>query len=604
MPGLGQFQFMPKQSVFRSSENQTRVKPLLESNVPSANKVGRHVLGNPSPIMKREPNFSSRGQQMISALSESKKKITISTREDFYDPVGKPLEKISTDRPFAHLPAISVTVVSPPKRNQSSCGRQLEFERPQAQKVSKSFFSDDEEMPLAKKFKGDDQKQHMTEPHLIGFRNQGATCYMNSVLQVLTGLEQFYADVLEELPMMSSQLCPLQSLFRARDAGNVDLVYLCLKELHSRFAYEVNKSFQNNFEQQDLDEFMTFYLEKIDSQILQKRKELEYANPSPTLVEKNFTLKEVERRVCSKCQNEVSSKQCNNLFRVSLTQDHVNASHTNKMSVQDLVESTLNGPWDECCSCRENNSVRTLKKLTSLPRTLLVILMRYNNQGQKLETPVTISPYLNLENYISADCSAPIQSFVCKKSSLQEFESVAVQTDPEMIEIENPDTPETDNEDSALKEALSASLREQQPLDEEEEIKRAMAESLAESDPFKRKPCSNVVYKLKAVVSHYGDTPHSGHYKCDVFRSEKSKWYNYNDICVEDKTTIEVLQGGEENCYLLVYDFDGDSNAINNRSIKCEKSDDISCEDPFDEKENTQFDESANSFVGGKIGEI
>jgi len=31
------------------------------------------------------------------------------------------------------------------------------------------------------------------------------------------------------------------------------------------------------------------------------------------------------------------------------------------------------------------------------------------------------------------------------------FESVAIQTDPDLLEIENPDTPETDNEDTSLK---------------------------------------------------------------------------------------------------------------------------------------------------------
>jgi hypothetical protein len=42
-----------------------------------------------------------------------------------------------------------------------------------------------------------------------------------------------------------------------------------------------------------------------------------------------------------------------------------------------------------------------------LTRTLLIILMRYDKLGQKLETPVDICPYLCLDDYISSDCLPP-----------------------------------------------------------------------------------------------------------------------------------------------------------------------------------------------------
>jgi len=120
------------------------------------------------------------------------------------------------------------------------------------------------------------------------------------VLQVLTGLENFCSEVLDELPLMSSQLCPLQSLLQARRDGKDDLVYPCLMEIHTRFAEEVDHLFKSPCDQQDMDEFLMRYLDKIDSQIKQKRKELQFLESSPTLVEKNFFFKYTETRICKK----------------------------------------------------------------------------------------------------------------------------------------------------------------------------------------------------------------------------------------------------------------------------------------------------------------
>jgi hypothetical protein len=45
---------------------------------------------------------------------------------------------------------------------------------------------------------------------------------------------------------------------------------------------------------------------------------------------------------------------------------------------------------------------------------------------------------------------------------------------------------------------------------EEEDIKRALEESIADLDPFQFRPDTKVVYRLSAVVNHYGETPNSG----------------------------------------------------------------------------------------------
>lgn len=91
--------------------------------------------------------------------------------------------------------------------------------------------------------------------------------------------------------------------------------------------------------------------------------------------------------------------------------------------------------------------------------------MRYDGLMQKLETPVEICPYLCLDNYVSSDCLPPPMylKFSNSYNDTKNFSSsppismgpknvsVAVQTDIEPQDIINPDTPETDNEETALK---------------------------------------------------------------------------------------------------------------------------------------------------------
>lgn len=55
-------------------------------------------------------------------------------------------------------------------------------------------------------------------------------------------------------------------------------------------------------------------------------------------------------------------------------------------------------------------------------------------------------------------------------------------------------------------------MQEQWAIENQEaaDIKRALEESIADLDPFQHRPDAKVVYKLSAVVNHYGATPSSG----------------------------------------------------------------------------------------------
>ncbi|XP_065332146.1 ubiquitin carboxyl-terminal hydrolase 37-like [Cloeon dipterum] len=575
------FQARQRTNSFQKTPGSASRKPLLASLTPILNKFPKSTIakhGSPEPIKKKEISYNSSRGKMLTQLAQIRAPV-----ENFYSASSSQTmlredNYVEPHKQLADNSNLTVTLCSPPKV-QLQIRRKISADTPNLT----SSFTKNEDYPVAKKAK----KEHIIEPHLIGFRNQGATCYMNSVLQALSSLDNFCKDVLEEMPMMSSQLCPLQSLLQERLKGNEDNVFICLRELHRRFGFEVNHSFADHNEQQDLDEFLTLYLDTIDTQIYSIRKFLDPTDFRPTLVKRNFSFEDIERRVCMSCQNERVNRQSNFLMRLSLTEEG------GKKSIQQLVESGMDCSFDECSNCRNTNAVKTSRKFLRLPRTLMIILMRYNNDCQKLVTPVTIDPYLVLDSFLSEDCVPPYYpktGVAARVSSKPEVESRAVQTDPDILEIENPDTPETDTED--MKEAINASMQDlDQATREEEEIKLAIGKSIADQDPFSRKPAANVVYRLCAVVNHYGDTPNSGHYKSDVFRKSASQWFNYNDMFVETKTTEEVLSGGEEACYLLVYEYDGELE---------ESKADLEVEQRFTEL-SEEAKENINEFVNSLV---
>ena len=62
-------------------------------------------------------------------------------------------------------------------------------------------------------------------------------------------------------------------------------------------------------------------------------------------------------------------------------------------------------------------------------------------------------------------------------------------------------------------------------------------------------------YRLRALVSHHGESSWSGHYTCVVRLGEEDKWASYDDRCVtlldHDPTLTAAVQRGG---YLLLYE--------------------------------------------------
>lgn len=60
-------------------------------------------------------------------------------------------------------------------------------------------------------------------------------------------------------------------------------------------------------------------------------------------------------------------------------------------------------------------------------------------------------------------------------------------------------------------------------------------------------------YQLVSIVSHIGQTAHSGHYLCDAYDDAKDCWWHFNDDVVQKRTKYEVFQQRETTGYLFFY---------------------------------------------------
>ncbi|KAF4533504.1 hypothetical protein B566_EDAN000989 [Ephemera danica] len=83
----------------------------------------------------------------------------------------------------------------------------------------------------------------------------------------------------------------------------------------------------------------------------------------------------------------------------------VESSYGN-ISTQSLMEQFLGTHQIKCFYCEEEEGA-CQAKLVTLPRVLILALKRYDNCGNKLLTPVTISPYLDLDKFVADKCESP-----------------------------------------------------------------------------------------------------------------------------------------------------------------------------------------------------
>lgn len=397
-----------------------------------------------------------------------------------------------------------------------------------------------------------------------GLSNQGATCYMNSLLQTLYMTCEFR-----------------QQLFRwqfnpAKHGRKQDCIPYQLQLLFSRLqtgrtkyveTTGLTKSFQwdshDSFEQHDVQEFCRVLFEAIETSVIGTAQE----HMITSLYE--GTLEDYVR--CQTCGYE--SKRVDKFMDLSLTVrndfDKVYNESVEKAIENYTNEEKLTGDNQYFCQqCNAKSDACKGLKLKTLPHVLMLQLKRFDldyetMQRKKLNDKVTFPLILNLNPFISGRKSTiKVEE---SDSDREETEGNSVKSDPvtslppaEGLDMAYKSTlqPESVPEDSE-----KVALKPEFVADKAHKEREALRLKAKNEDLIERyRQEGPDVYELFSILIHSGSAL-GGHYYAYIKNWENDCWYNFNDSSVKaiDAKSIKKTFGGEgkhvsgANAYLLVY---------------------------------------------------
>ncbi|OQR88131.1 hypothetical protein ACHHYP_07520 [Achlya hypogyna] len=336
-----------------------------------------------------------------------------------------------------------------------------------------------------------------------GLSNQGATCYMNSLLQTLYMTPEFRTRLYQSKMTATTDLdvnipFQLQKLF-ANLQLNTERKAIDTKALTKSFGWNSSDVFQ----QHDVQELCRVLFDALEESFK--------GTPDEQMVNDLYqgTLKDYVQ--CVKCGNE--SSRLDNFLDISLVIRPFGSSQMMR-SVEEAVEFFLkpemlsgDNQWD-CDACKSKQDAVKGLKFAKLPYLLSLQLKRFDFDYAtfnriKLNSQVTFPKYLNMNTY------DPTSGAVARKMSLERLELSEEAATP-------PPAPRRTSfaEDDA--DTWSADFD---------------AASLLAQGPF--------VYELFSVLIHSGSAM-GGHYFAYIKSFEDGHWYNFNDSNVTPITEAEV----------------------------------------------------------------
>jgi ubiquitin C-terminal hydrolase len=324
----------------------------------------------------------------------------------------------------------------------------------------------------------------------VGLKNQGCTCYMNSLLQQFFMMEDFRRGIMDaQAPMEAERsrqdnlLFQLQMMFgflRTSQRQDYDTAPFC-------FSYK-DESGKNPIDvrvQQDAQEFFNVFTDRIER--------LLKSTPYDRLLRNSFGGRLVNQMICQGGCGKIRETE-EDFYTVSL---QIAGKPTMKDSLDAYVSSeTLNGVFCEHCNKKADTFRRVV--LNDLPNTLIFHLKRFQldfetftNQklNDRFEFPLEIDlhPY-SKEGMAERDRVSKSESIdACDVDGKMEAQEVSVDIDSVLIEkIELP--------------------------------------SLKPPEYFK--------YSLCGIVIHMG-TAQAGHYFSYIKDKKSGGWVEFNDSVIK-----------------------------------------------------------------------
>ena len=414
-------------------------------------------------------------------------------------------------------------------------------------------------------YKGEVQSDPLkSDQKFTGLSNQGATCYMNSLLQSLYMTpelrHQIYNWKYDQKKHGDKKTCipfQLQVLFgklQISKRPNVET-----KSLTKSFGWDIKESFQ----QHDVQEFCRVLFDAIEESV----KGTDSENMISSLYEGMMT----DYVKCLTCENE--STRSDRFLDLSLTvrNDFEKIKNDSiEKSLQNYVKPEyLNGNNQYRCSyCGCKRDALKGLKINKFPYILVGQIKRFDLNYNTLQR-IKLNDRVTFPQILNANCflGEPKELMNLINEDLDEEKSIVL---PELT-FDVPEGIELKEHTSTAYESLIDD-RDKRPLIPDKFIKNRIITEQTEKRKGKQQEIietylkdGEYVYELFSIMIHSGSAM-GGHYYAYIKCFEDSKWYNFNDSIVKEIEEKEITKvfGGENsvsswgssysaNAYLLMY---------------------------------------------------
>ena len=391
-----------------------------------------------------------------------------------------------------------------------------------------------------------------------GLSNQGATCYMNSLLQSLfmtpelrKKVYEWNYDRLKHGPKESCILYQLQALFARLQFSKKTSIET--KYLTKSFGWDDKESFQ----QHDIQEFCRVLFEAIEESVK--------FTDSEDLIRSLYEGYLTDYVKCLNCGYE--SKRSDSFLDLSLTVRNdfeLIRNSSIEQALQSFIRPELLSGSNKynCSSCNIKTDAKKGLKIEKFPYILVTQIKRFDLNYQtfqriKLNDRVSFPLILNCNSYLGEFSEKEVKQV----QDIEEDKPITIPNlafeAPKDRKIKSQLTTgfESMAEDKDKKVILPDVVIRTRVNAEKNDKRRRLQEELTEQ--YKKEGDS--VYELFSILIHSGSAL-GGHYFAYIKNFEDSNWFCFNDSLVKeiDEKEIQKVFGGEAagssaNAYLLMY---------------------------------------------------